>query len=840
VVGIVLVSHSARLADGVAEVAREMGGEVRFEVAGGLRLDEPALGTDAALVAEAIERAYSDDGVVVLMDLGSAVLSAEMALDLLPPGRRDRVVLCPAPMVEGAVAAAAVARTGASLEEVAAEASGALRAKLEHLGEGEAASPREAPAEAAFPEGPSIRLVVKNPLGLHARPAARFVQTVGRFDAEVSVQNMTTGKGPGSGRSLNALATLGVRQGHEVVVFASGPQAAEALAALQTLADRDFDDRMPAPPPTRLPPPAPLPAAGAQLSGLPASPGIVVGQARHFRLPPIQVPTHPAGDPEAEWQALEGALEVARREIRAQRSSVAARAGEEEAAILDAHALFLEDDLLVGAARRGIVEERRNAAQAWRAAADAVIAEYRALEDEYLQARAEDLAGVARRVLEHLLIEGPSSPSLAGAGIVVAANLTPTDTVALDPALVRGIATVTGGPTSHSAILARSLGIPAVVGVGDALLGVPEGTLLILDGDAGAVLIDPSSTVTAEYEARGKEREARERAARKWARRPAVTLDGARIEVAANVGSLEETEVAVAAGADGIGLLRTEFLFLDREAMPDEEEQEAAYRRVADVLAGRPLIVRTLDVGADKPLPYLPRAEEDNPFLGVRGIRLGLARPELLSIQLRAALRVAADHPVKVMFPMVTTVEELEMGLGLVTEARSAVGWTEGWAPEGFEFGAMVEVPAAALVARPLAAMVDFFSIGTNDLSQYVAAADRGNDRVATLADALHPAVLRLVRMVVEAADTHGRWVGVCGEVAGDPVAVPILLGLGVRELSVAPPAVAAIKQAVREADLGQARALAVSALGLESAGAVRALLSAPAEAGGPTAASGS
>ncbi|MGH2764872.1 MAG: dihydroxyacetone kinase phosphoryl donor subunit DhaM, partial [Actinomycetota bacterium] len=394
-VGIVLVSHSAMLADGVAEVAREMGGEVRFEVAGGLRLDEPALGTDAALVAEAIERAYSDDGVVVLMDLGSAVLSAEMALDLLPSGRRDRVVLCPAPMVEGAVAAAAVARTGASLEEVAAEASGALRAKLEHLGEGEADA-RQVPAEAAIPEGPSIRLVVKNPLGLHARPAARFVQTVGRFDAEVSVQNTTTGKGPGNGRSLNALATLGVRQGHEIVVFASGPHAAEALAALQTLADRDFEDRMPAAPPARPQALAPLPAQAAHLSGLPASPGIVAGRARHFRILPIQVPTHPAGDPEAEWQALEGALEVARREIREQRSSVAARAGEEEAAILDAHALFLEDDLLVGAARRGIVEERRNAAQAWRAAADAVIAEYRALEDDYLQARAEDLAGVAR------------------------------------------------------------------------------------------------------------------------------------------------------------------------------------------------------------------------------------------------------------------------------------------------------------------------------------------------------------------------------------------------------------------------------------------------------------
>jgi phosphoenolpyruvate-protein phosphotransferase/dihydroxyacetone kinase phosphotransfer subunit len=827
VVGIVVVSHSATLAEGVAEVAREMGGEVRLEVAGGLRLEEPAMGTDAVLVAEAIERAYSDDGVVVLMDLGSAVLSAEMALDLLPPDRRDRVVLCPAPLVEGAVAAAAVARTGASLEDVAEEATGSLRAKLEHLGAEETHPPAEAGPEQDWTDGRSVRLMVKNPLGLHARPAARFVQTVGRFDAEVRVRNLTTGRGPASGRSLNSLATLGVRQGHEVLVTARGPQAAEVLAGLEGLAGRDFDDRAPTPAP--LPPRVAAPAEGGALAGLPASPGIAVGQAQQFRPPPIEVPARPAGDPRAEWNALEKALAAVRRQIGEQRASVAARAGEEEAAILDAHGLFLEDHLLLDAARRGIEDQGQSAARAWKNAADVVVEEYRGLEDEYLRARAEDLAGVARRVLEHLVDGGPGSPSLTGPGILVAADLTPTDTVTLDPALVRGIATAAGGPTSHSAILARSLGIPAAVGLGDGLLEVAEGVSLVLDGEAGTVLVDPPPDVIAAALARWEELQARERTVREAAHRPGVTRDGVQIEVAANAGSVQEAEAAATAGADGIGLLRTEFLFLGRETMPDEEEQEVVYRRIAEVLDGRPLILRTLDVGADKPLPYLPRADEDNPFLGVRGIRLSLIEPELLSAQLRAALRVARDHPLKVMFPMVTTADELRAAMGLMAEARAALGWKDGWAPEGFELGVMVEVPAAALTAAAFASRVDFLSLGTNDLSQYVAAADRGNRQVAPLADAVHPAVLRLVRMVVEAAEAHGRWVGVCGEVAGDPAAVPLLLGLGVHELSVVPPAVAAVKQAVRETELGSARALAALALALDSSGAVRDLLSGPA-----------
>src|SRR4029453_15880112 len=422
-VGLVIVSHSATLAEGVAELARGMGAEVPIELAGGIEAPEPALGTDAARVLDAIERADQGDGVVVLMDLGSAVLSAEMALDLLPPERRERVVLSEAALVEGAVAAAVTANLGAPF------APGGLGAKGTHLGSGETAAPEAAVADGA---GRTITLTVRNPLGLHARPAARFVQTAGGFDAGVSVTNLTTGRGPASGRSLNALATLGVRQGHQITVAATGPKASEALAALEALAGRDFDEgpAVEAPTPTPTAPPEAAPAGG--LAGLPAAPGVAIGAARHFRAADPEIPAAPASAPQAEWEAPDPALDRVRTEIRATRDSVAARAGEYSAAIFDAHLLFLEDETLVEPARRAIFEQGRNAAQAWPEAAEPVAAEYRRLDDEYLRARAEDLGAVARQVVAQLVGKGPAT-AVTEPGIVIAADLTPADTAALDP-----------------------------------------------------------------------------------------------------------------------------------------------------------------------------------------------------------------------------------------------------------------------------------------------------------------------------------------------------------------------------------------------------------------------
>src|SRR5256714_758757 len=691
------------------------GPDVKLELAGGLA-EEGALGTDAVRVMEAIGRADSGDGVLVLMDLGSAVLSAETALDSLTPEQRESVLLCEAPLVEGAVAAAVAARLGEPLAEVAKEARGGLQGKVAQLGAGEPAAPGPAGTSAPLEEGLTLRLDIRNPLGLHARPAG------------------------------------------------------------------------------------------------------------HFRPLEPEIPTGSSGDPEAEWEALTRALDQVRTEIRSARESVAARAGDYSAAIFDAHLLFLDDEALLGPARHAIFDDGKNAAEAWHEAAEAVADDYRALDDEYLQVRAEDLTGVARQVVA-ALTGVAATETLSAPGIVVAADLTPADTASLDRDLALGIATAAGSPTSHCAILARSLGIPAAVGLGEGLLSVPEGAELLLDGDAGTVHVEPDAELAAEYKRRSAERKQAAQSARAAAAEPAVTLDGRRIEVVANIGSPEDVATAIENGAEGVGLLRTEFLFLERDSMPSEDEQVAAYTSVAKGLEGRPLILRTLDVGADKPLPYLPQRPEADPFLGARGIRLALEQPELLETQLRAVLRTAAEYPLKVMFPMVATLEEYRQAKAVLADARVALERAGAPTPEELEVGVMVEVPAAALAAEQFAPEVDFFSLGTNDLVQYTMAAERGNAAVAGLADGLHPSVLRLIRTVAEAAHGQGKWAGVCGELASDPTAVPLLVGLGIAELSANAPAIPAVKQAVRGVDTDAARELAEHALELSSAAEVRQLV---------------
>jgi phosphocarrier protein FPr len=895
-VGLVVVSHSAQLAAGVVELAREMAGEVRLEAAGGL--EPPAdgaasgdaaaggeapsapLGTDATRVMAAIEAADdgSGDGVVVLMDLGSAILSAEMALELMDPEIGERVVLCAAPLVEGAVAAAVSAQAGGDAAAVVAEATGALAPKQSHLGSGEPAGASDASGQpdARSSEGHMDPQTTAHPAdvveerfrvtvsqGLHARPAAQFVRTAAAIDAQIEVENATTGAGPAPATSLNGLATLGVREGHDILVRAVGAAAHEAIEALRAVATGAADaPSAPPPGPSPAPPPQPPsaetppattePAApgpgqpGRQpppdsppgtLAGIPTSPGIAIAPLRRLGAeasdaePPI--PDAPSGEPSHEWAKLGRARTTVREEAERSRDRVAAQVGAEEAEILDALALMLDDDALLAPARAAIERDRRSAARAWADAVAQVVARYEALDDPYQRERAADVADLGRRVLKALAADPHAEsdqPQPAGVhaedaqpAILLARDLTPLDAAQIDPATTRGIATARGGPTSHGAILARALGIPAVVGLGNDALDVEPGTTAILDGTAGLLIPDPPPAAKSDY----AERRAREAAAAEQARAaahdPAFTRDGTLIEVAANAGDAEDAKAAASAGADGVGLLRTEFAFLGRAQMPDEREQAEIYGAAAEALQGRPLVIRTLDAGADKPLPYLAMAQEENPFLGVRGLRLGLARPELLRTQLRAIIRTAAAHDnVKVMFPMVATVEELRAARRLLDEACAHVGDSP---RDGFEVGIMVEVPAAALLAVQLAHHVDFFSLGTNDLTQYVLAAERGNAALASLADGLHPAVLRLVHEVCHAAQAHGRWVGVCGELAADPLAVPLLAGLGVRELSVAAPAVAAVKAAVRTLDLGDASALAHAALAADSATAVRELV---------------
>jgi phosphoenolpyruvate-protein phosphotransferase/dihydroxyacetone kinase phosphotransfer subunit len=828
-VGLVLVSHSAQLAEGAADLARAMAGEeVRIVAAGGMAPPETALGTDAVRVAAAIEEAWSERGVLVLMDLGSALLSAEMALELLPEEHRKRVLLSAAPLVEGAVAAAVTSRLGEPIERVASEATSSLDAKRAQVG-----GPSEASAAPADEPGPVLpgvetRIAVDIPLGLHARPAARLIRATAGLNAQVLAGNATTGSAMVTARSLNALAGLQVREGHELLVKASGPDAQKAIDALQALAARRFDEpavtrdgppaTAPAPPTARPLPPA-LPPTGleGELRGVPASAGIAIGTLQFLEEADLTVSDAEAGDPAEELQALELAVTAARRDLEQLRDQTRTRSGSYEAEIVDADLLFLEDPELLEPTRAAITERRLTAARAWSEVSLRLGESWDRLEDPTMRLRAADLAGVSRRVLHRLL--GRPAPVLRRRGILVARDLAPTDTAALDPARVMGIATAGGGPTSHSAILARALGIPAVVGLGDALLAMAPGQSALLDGGRGTLVLDPPAELVRRARAQAREEQRRAARAAAAAHQPAVTRDGVVIEVAANVGGAEEASRAVEAGADGVGLLRTEFLFMEAGSLPGEEAQERIYSEIATRLEGRPLTIRTLDVGADKPLPYLRSVHEDNPALGLRGIRLGLAQPEVLIAQLRAVVATARRSPVRVMFPMVSSAGEVDAARALLTEAAGAE-------PVSLEVGVMVEIPSAALSAARLAERVDFFSLGTNDLSQYTLAADRGNAEVAALADAFHPATLRLIAATVRAARARGRWVGVCGELAGQIEAVPLLIGLGVRELSVAVPAVARIKEAVCAADSGACVRLARRALRLADGSAVRGLIS--------------
>lgn len=843
-VGIVLVSHSARLAEGVRELVEQAAqGAVPLAVAGGIDDPDNPIGTDAMKVLEAIQSVYSDDGVVVLMDLGSALLSAEMAVEFLPEEQQPRIHLCSAPFVEGAYAAVVQASTGAPAQSVVAEAIGALGVKVAQLGGAVEAQEGGGAGGPGGEEAQEIILIVRNRLGLHARPAARFVSTAGRFTADVQLIREDR---QANAKSINQVATLGVRQGDTITVRASGPDAAAALAALQALADDNFGDREEGqgsggePSTTDPLNTAPLSTdllntdllatdnwqlTTDHLKGIPASPGIAIGPAALYRPRPPEVVTRAIEDTAGEWRRLQDAIAVARDEIGALHRRAVAQVGPDEAAIFEAHLLFLQDPLLVEATRDRIYSEKINAEAAWQSQTATMAATYREMADDYMRARAADVEDVAQRVLRGLMGVQPPSLDFAAPAILIAADLTPSDTARLDRERVLALCTELGGATAHSAILARALGIPAVVGLGHAVWQVAEGQRVAVNGDAGALWPQPDEAQVAELTARREawlEGQRRDKVAGQGA---AVTPDGHRVEIAANVGSPNDVAPALEFGAEGVGLFRTEFLFMDRTTAPSEEEQFEAYRRAARAAGGRPLIIRTLDVGGDKPLPYLDLGDEANPFLGWRAIRFCLERPDVFMPQLRAILRASAaeggPRNVKLMLPMVGTPAEVRAARAMLAAAQAELRAAGVAYDEGMEVGIMIEVPSAVAVADQLAREVDFFSIGTNDLTQYVMAADRGNARVAGLASALQPAVLRLVRAAADAAHAAGIWIGMCGELAGNALATPVLVGLGLDELSMSAPSIPAVKAAVRRFSLADAQRIAAAALALDSAEAV-------------------
>lgn len=814
-VGLVIVSHSRPLAESLANLVRQVSQtEIPIAYAAGVGEGRLEFGTDATEIAEAIHSVDSPDGVMVLMDLGSAILSAELALELLPPEVAGRVRFCAAPLVEGAIAAGVQASLGSDLEAVCQEARQALLPKAQQL-EGEGAQ-LQAEASVVVPGEPGRTVVVTlpNAYGLHARPAARFVQLAASFDADIQVQNLTNERGPVSAQSLNALATLGAVRDHQIAITASGPQADEALRELQALVKSGFGEEKTVSIETPVPAPIAAATADGAIHAVPVSEGVALGPVYHYQPPPPPIPEHPIENPQEAWTQFEQAQAATRREILIRRQQVEHSLGESQAAIFDAHLLILEDPDLLENVHRRVFEDHRNPAQAWHQSIQEVAANYRALDNPYLQQRALDVEDVGNQLLHHLAGTAEvQQVQLDNPVILVADDLTPTQTAQLDLERILGLVTVGGGPTSHSAILARALGIPAIAGVDASINALPADSLLGLDGFQGALWVNPPAEKQAELQAARDEWLARRAALLRATHEPAATQDGYRVEVAANVGNPMDARAAVKNGAEAVGLLRTEFLFLTRVSPPDEDEQYSALRQIGETLGQRPVIVRTLDVGGDKALPYLDLPVEANPFLGVRAIRLAAHNRDLFHTQLRAILRAGEGLDFRVMFPMVAGLQDVELAKELLAEAHQSLldeGTPHIWP---IEMGIMIETPASALLSPVLAKHVEFFSIGTNDLTQYTLAAERGNPALARFADALNPAVLKLVQQVVQAAHAAGRWVGVCGELAGDAQAVPVLVGLGVDELSLNPGGIPRVKAIIRRLQLADSQQLAQDVL---------------------------
>jgi len=662
----------------------------------------------------------------------------------------------------------------------------------------------------------SAPVVIGVPTGLHARPAALVAARARQFTSDIRIVKDDR---DANARSVVSIMALEVAGGDTVHVTARGNDATDAVAAVSDMLATALNESAASPPAPAasgagVSPSSPAPVDG-RLRGVAASPGVAVGAVFQLRQAEAVVDER-AADPNHERRSLDAALASAHVQLEALQARMAADA--ERSAIFAAHQELLEDpEVLDRASER--IRTGASAAYAWQQAYLQQADRLRGLRNPVLAGRAADLNDVGRRVLHLLIGHEETTLHLPEDAILIAEDLAPSDTASLDRSRVRGFCTTMGSATSHVAILARALAIPAIAGIDPRALDVVPGSRAILDGDAGLLQLDPTVEDERQVAERQAAADARRSAELAAAAAPAVTTEGHRVEVVANIGDEDEARRVPEVGGEGVGLLRTEFLFMDRRTAPSEDEQASTYEAIARALGPeRILVIRTLDVGGDKPLPYLPIGPEPNPFLGERGIRLMHTRPELFRAQLRAILRAAAAGKIAIMFPMIATFAEWREARAAVEQERTSLG--VGPLP----IGIMVETAAAALMADRFAEEADFFSIGTNDLTQYTLAMDRSHPRLAPQVDALHPSVLRLIDLTVTGAHAHKRWVGVCGALAGDPQAVPILVGLGVDELSVSLPAVPAVKAQIRGLSYDACRRLANEALNAADAPEVRKL----------------
>jgi phosphoenolpyruvate-protein phosphotransferase len=650
--------------------------------------------------------------------------------------------------------------------------------------------------------------------GMHARPATLFADLASQFESDIRVQY---GIRIANGKSMAALLKLGTPYDHTIRIMASGSDAEAALEALKEAVDSGLGDLEEVKEViTEADKWVPV-SGGHALTGVSASPGVAIGPVYQFQTTHIVVEDKPK-DPDSEELALKRAIATANEQITDIYEQVSEQSGKAQASIFRAHLALLNDSEIFQEVCTQI-EAGHSAAWSWQHAIERRALELKQIENDRLAERAADLHDIGQRVLRLLVGAEHGAPRLPDHPVIlVADDLTPSDTAQLDPKRILGLCTASGGPTAHTAIIARSLDIPCVVGAGASVFEVKTEKTCILDGAAGKLYIEPSAEDVESAKRFQIDLESRRNEEYSTRYEPAVMTDGHRVEVVGNIGKAAEASAAVEAGAEGIGLMRTEFLFLDRETPPSEEEQFEAYSEMTRALNGLPLILRTLDIGGDKIASYISLAKEENPFLGVRGIRLCLRQPGIFLPQLRAIYRASATGPIKIMFPMISTLEDLHEAKQVAEEVRQELGVPP------VEIGIMVEVPSTVLMATEFAKQVDFFSIGTNDLTQYTLAMDRMHAALAKNVDGLHPAVLRMIDMTVRAAKGAGKWVGVCGGVAGDPLGAAILSGLGVAELSMSLPSIAAVKASLRKTKLSEAQNLARRALACSSASEVRQL----------------
>ena len=674
-----------------------------------------------------------------------------------------------------------------------------------------------------------LDILIQNPTGLHARPAKTFVNVAKEFKANIKVYH---NEKMANAKSLISLLTLGVKSGSQIKIEADGEDEEQALAALESavisglgegelLEDTSKETPVEAPSPAKKEDQQPQPQMDSipenQVHGIAGAPGIAIGPVfRHVRTE-IKVEETYEGE-SIEKNQLQSAIEKAKGQLKQLRKKMLDQKATGEAAIFDVHIELLDDvELLDGVLEK--INKKQSAALAWQSSIEERAKLVASLDDPLLAARAADLHDVGYRVLRILVGVDEQSPKLPDHPVIILAeDLTPSDTVTLDRDKVLGFCTAKGGPTSHTAIIARALGLPAVVSAGEKVLSLSNSTQIVLNGYSGVLIIDPDETEIKEAEQKQQEDEEFRLQAQAEADKPAVTTDGHRVEIAANIGGIEDARQAITSGAQAVGLLRTEFLFLERVSPPSEDEQFSVYRDIAQAMQKKPVIIRTLDVGGDKPLPYIKMIEESNPFLGERGIRLCLNQPDLMRQQIRSILRAQEYGKLRIMFPMVADLSEWIEAKEITSEIELELG------VPGVEMGIMIEVPSAALMADVFAEHVDFFSIGTNDLTQYTMAMDRMHPQLAGISDGLHPAVLRLIDQTVKAAHKAGKWVGVCGELGADPQAIPILVGLGVDELSVTVPAIPIVKAQVRALNYSETQEIAEKALNCATAKEVRQL----------------